>query len=60
LLFSTDPAADPQTPLFIEINYYFGRTGLGGSEAYYRILMEEIRNWIRQLPSGRRSVAEAG
>ncbi|MGD9016005.1 MAG: hypothetical protein PVH30_01385 [Desulfobacterales bacterium] len=61
LLFSTDPdVADAQTPLFIEINYYFGRTGLGGSEAYYRILMEEIKNWIRQLPSGRLSMEETG
>jgi len=33
-------------PLFLEINYFFGRKGLGGSEAYYKILQEEIDNWI--------------
>ncbi|MEK6195641.1 MAG: hypothetical protein N2F24_15615 [Deltaproteobacteria bacterium] len=34
-------------PLFLEINYFFGRKGLGGSEAYYKILLEEIDNWIK-------------
>ncbi len=61
VLFSTEPhVVGPQTPLFIEINYYFGRTGLGGSESYYRILMEEIRKWLRQLPSGHRPMGETG
>jgi ribosomal protein S6--L-glutamate ligase len=36
-------------PLFLEINYFFGRRGLGGSEAFYRMLHEEINNWINQL-----------
>jgi ribosomal protein S6--L-glutamate ligase len=36
-------------PLFLEINYFFGRRGLGGSEAYYRILHAEINNWTRHL-----------
>jgi ribosomal protein S6--L-glutamate ligase len=33
-------------PLMLEINYYFGRTGLGGSDAYYRILEEEVDKWL--------------
>ena len=33
-------------PLFLEINYFFGRKGLGGSNAYYKILKREIDNWI--------------
>jgi len=37
---------DPQ-PLFLEINYYFGRRGLGGSENYYRLLLDTIRNWLK-------------
>ena len=37
--------ADPE-PLFIEINYYFGRRGLGGSLKYYRLLFEAIRKWL--------------
>lgn len=36
------------TPFFLEINYFFGRRGLGGSEAYYRILVQEIDNWLSQ------------
>jgi ribosomal protein S6--L-glutamate ligase len=33
-------------PLFIEINYFFGRTGLGGSENFYRLLETEIKQWL--------------
>ena len=36
------------TPFFLEINYFFGRRGLGGSEAYYRILEQEIVNWLHR------------
>ena len=32
---------------FLEINYFFGRQGLGGSEAYYRLLIGEIINWLK-------------
>jgi len=38
-------ASDPQ-PLFLEINYFFGRQGLGGSERYYALLETEIRRWL--------------
>jgi len=38
-----------QTPLLLEINYFFGRVGLGGSEAYYRILRKEIRQWLKRV-----------
>ncbi|MCG6909731.1 MAG: glutathione synthase [Deltaproteobacteria bacterium] len=33
-------------PLFLEINYFFGRKGLGGSDAYYKLLQREIDRWI--------------
>lgn len=36
-------------PLFLEINYFFGRSGLGGSEKYYRILNKEIKNWLKKI-----------
>lgn len=36
-------------PFFLEINYFFGRRGLGGSEAYYQVLNREIRHWITLL-----------
>jgi ribosomal protein S6--L-glutamate ligase len=41
---------NPQ-PLFLEINYFFGRKGLGGSQAFYAILEEEIQAWITGLPA---------
>jgi len=36
-------------PLLLEINYFFGRKGLGGSEAYYKVLLEEIRAWLETI-----------
>jgi len=33
-------------PLLIEINYFFGRRGLGGSEVFYTLLDAEIRRWL--------------
>ncbi|MCF8050359.1 MAG: glutathione synthase [Desulfobacterales bacterium] len=33
-------------PLFLEINYFFGRRGLGGSERFYEMLKKEIRDWL--------------
>ncbi len=33
-------------PVFLEINYFFGRQGLGGSDAYYELLVEQIYRWI--------------
>ncbi|MFC1869228.1 hypothetical protein ACFL0H_14010 [Thermodesulfobacteriota bacterium] len=36
---------DPR-PLIIDINYYFGRRGLGGSLNYYALLFEAIKGWL--------------
>ncbi len=41
--------ANPREPLFLEVNYYFGRSGLGGSERYYRRLGAEIDRWLHSL-----------
>jgi ribosomal protein S6--L-glutamate ligase len=41
------PEAPSAAPLFLEINYFFGRRGLGGTDAYYRILRQEIARWLR-------------
>jgi ribosomal protein S6--L-glutamate ligase len=41
-----DIERDRIEPLMLEINYFFGRTGLGGSEAYYRLLEAEIDTWL--------------
>ena len=35
-------------PMMLEINYFFGRRGLGGSDAYYAILREEIQSWLER------------
>lgn len=39
-------AKDSIEPLMLEINYFFGRRGLGGSDAFYEILTREIQNWL--------------
>jgi ribosomal protein S6--L-glutamate ligase len=36
---------DPN-PFFLEINYYFGREGLGGAQNYYRLLYQAVRDWL--------------
>lgn len=36
-------------PLLLEINYFFGRVGIGGSERYYRILIKAIKRWLKSL-----------
>jgi ribosomal protein S6--L-glutamate ligase len=47
LLFASGAA--PAAPLFLEINYYFGRSGLGGSEAYYTLLKNAVSRWLQDL-----------
>jgi ribosomal protein S6--L-glutamate ligase len=40
-------------PLILEVNYYFGRTGLGGSDKYYGLLMDEVDKWLSSLSLSR-------
>jgi ribosomal protein S6--L-glutamate ligase len=47
-IISSSKLDDPATML-LEINYFFGRKGLGGSEAYYKILQEEIQAWLAEI-----------
>ena len=51
LIFSTFSEAekDRQKPLFLEINYFFGRKGLGGSEKFYALLRSEVEKWLSGL-----------
>ncbi|HEX5679890.1 MAG TPA: hypothetical protein VFX82_03590, partial [Desulfobacterales bacterium] len=44
-----DVEANPPRPLLLEINYYFGRVGLGGADAYHRMLAAEIRTWLDRI-----------
>lgn len=46
---------DPE-PLILEINYFFGRRGLGGSLNYYRRLYRAVRNWLREQGLDTKSV----
>lgn len=34
------------TPLFLEINYYFGRRGLGGSLRFYELFEQAADRWL--------------
>ena len=36
-----------QEPLALEINYFFGRRGLGGMKNYYQLLLKAIKNWLK-------------
>ncbi len=36
----------PHVPLALEINYYFGRTGLGGSDRFYEMLGDAVDEWL--------------
>ncbi|MBW1706918.1 MAG: glutathione synthase [Deltaproteobacteria bacterium] len=40
---------DNPEPLFLEINYFFGRRGLGGSEAYYGLLYQAVQDWLGKI-----------
>jgi ribosomal protein S6--L-glutamate ligase len=47
------PVKEYIKPLMLEINYFFGRRGLGGSDAYYKVLKREIQNWIEHVLSAK-------
>jgi len=51
LIFSAPAASDKERkqPLFLEINYFFGRKGLGGSEKFYVLLRCEVDKWLAGL-----------
>jgi len=38
-----------RVPLFLEINYFFGRKGLGGGEAFYKMLITAIKEWLKSV-----------
>ncbi len=47
-LAAIDVLISGEKPLFLEINYYFGRRAFGGSDKFYKILMKEIEAWLRE------------
>lgn len=44
-----DEGQDKPSPFLLEINYFFGRVGIGGSKEYYRILKKAIKRWLRTV-----------
>ncbi|NOY70470.1 MAG: hypothetical protein GXP53_13465 [Deltaproteobacteria bacterium] len=44
-----DETDEKEVPCFLEINYFFGRRGLGGSEMFYELLCSEIDRWRKNL-----------
>lgn len=46
---ATESGQDNGQPLMLEINHFFGRTGLGGSEAFYAMLQSQIDGWLESL-----------
>lgn len=49
-VFSTrDLLAGRIKPLLLEINYFFGRRGLGGSRAYYHLLLPQMSRWLKTV-----------
>jgi ribosomal protein S6--L-glutamate ligase len=36
-------------PLLLEVNFYFGRRALGGSEPFLVLLLEAVRAWLSGL-----------
>jgi ribosomal protein S6--L-glutamate ligase len=55
VIFSTKDA-DP-VPYFLEINYFFGRKGLGGSDQYYFLLESSVREWIEDIRQGKTTLS---
>ena len=43
------PAGETE-PVFLEINYTFSRTGLGGSEKFYTLLGNAVDQWLQEIP----------
>jgi ribosomal protein S6--L-glutamate ligase len=46
--FVFNPDHPDPPPFILEINYYFGRRGLGGSLTYYRLLLKAIQEWLKE------------
>ena len=44
-----DRSGDNPQPLLLEINYFFGRTGLGGSERFYTLFQDAVDRWLADL-----------
>ncbi len=48
IIFSSEDTSFKK-PNLLEINYFFGRKGLGGDRNYYKLLGEAIQRWLSKL-----------
>jgi len=48
--------SNSRTPLFLEINYTFGRSGLGGTDGFYASLRQAVDKWLNDVDSGNKAV----
>lgn len=57
-----DERRTPPAPLLLEINYRFGRAGIGGSAPFYRLLGAAVRRWLRKIgmPCGQKGKPSGG
>lgn len=40
---------NPEMPYWLEVNFFFGRKGLGGSRKYYGLLLKATKCWLRDV-----------
>jgi len=41
--------SNSKEPLFLEINYTFGRSGLGGTDGFYKVLRQTVGRWLANI-----------
>lgn len=41
--------SNSREPLFLEINYTFGRSGLGGTDGFYKVLRQAVDRWLANI-----------
>jgi ribosomal protein S6--L-glutamate ligase len=41
--------ASSKEPLFLEVNYTFGRSGLGGTDGFYKMLRRAVDRWLADI-----------
>lgn len=39
----------PSLPYLLEVNFFFGRKGLGGRKGFYKLLLRAIQSWLREI-----------
>ncbi len=40
---------EPACPYWLEVNFFFGRKGLGGRHGFYKLLLSSVSHWLTDL-----------